>query len=104
MGPDLGALLAGAGPGPGGPPPGMMGPPPAGPPAGPSGQPVDDLKGLVDLVHQLIGKEPDEEDKAVLAKCLSALQNLLAKDQREQDTAMSGATSPRVLRKAAAGY
>lgn len=104
-GPDIGALLAslGGGGGPGGPPPGMGGPPPPDPGGGgsPEDKPVDILKQMIELAQNYMQAEPDEEDKATMAKVLANLQQYLAKDQQERDQAMAGQMNPRVLRKTA---
>lgn len=44
----------------------------------------------------------DEDDKATIATCMANIQKLRAKDQQEADGALSGKTSPRLIRKAAA--
>lgn len=71
--------------------------------ASPSGgDPVQLLSDALDTLQQYMQVEPDEEDKAVAAQCITQLQKLKAKDQSEADGAMQGKTTPRMVRKAAA--
>lgn len=42
--------------------------------------------------------EPDEEDKAALAKVFAALQQILAKDQKENDAALGTTPAHKALR------
>jgi hypothetical protein len=66
------------------------------------GDPVQLLSDALDTLQQYMQVEPDEEDKAVAAQCITQLQKLKAKDQAEADGAMQGKTTPRMVRKAAA--
>ena len=91
--PDIGSLLASLGGAPAGPPPG----PPQG---GSEAEPIRILKQMISLANQYLGVEPDEEDKATMAKLLATLQQYLAKDQKDQDQMLGGLASPRGLRKA----
>lgn len=102
-------MIAGGGPPPG--PPGMppdMGMPPdvqAGQAQAPSGGNADsaaaDLLGqILDLAQQYMSIEPDEEDKAVVAQCISQLQKVRAKDQQDADKMTQGNVTPRALRAA----
>lgn len=82
--------------------------PPPGPPQGPQGggSPAEGpalqvLKQMIQLAHQYMQVEPDQEDKATMAKVLMMLQQYLAKDQADQDNMMGGAMQPRLLRKVA---
>ncbi len=115
-GPDLGALLAGlgaggggappdAGPGPGGPPPDLAGllgggGPPQGPDQGGGDEdPVAILGDMLALAQEYLGVEPDEEDKLLMQKVTTLLQQLRAKDQSDKDGALGG-SNMRVFRKA----
>lgn len=47
--------------------------------------------------------EPDEEDKANIAKFYAGIQAIFAKDQKEQDAAMGTSPAVKVMRQNAAG-
>jgi hypothetical protein len=93
----------------GGPPPGPPGMPDPGVQAGqaqaPSGANADsaaaDLLGqILDLAQQYMQIEPDEEDKAVVAQCITNMQKVRAKDQQDADKMTQGNVTPRALRAA----
>ena len=94
--PDLASLLGSLGGSPGGAPAG----PPSDPQGGSEDQPIAILKQMIDLGNQYLGVEPDEADKATMAKLLATLQQYLAKDQADKDALLGGVSSPRGLRKA----
>jgi len=90
----------------GGPPPGLVGPPPGlgGPPPGPPGpqgggetQALEHLKAAMEHLQLYARSEPDEEDKAAALKFLAGLQQLLAKDQKENEAAMGTTPAQKVL-------
>lgn len=87
--PDLAAMLGG-------------GPQQAPPATGDQGQgdPVAIVSNMLDLASQYLQVEPDEEDKLLMQKVTTQLQQLLAKDQADADGAMQGNLNPRTLRKA----
>lgn len=64
-----------------------------------SGDPLDILSQMLDLADQYRSAEPDEEDRLEMEKARTLLQNLLAKDQKEQDGMMQGKVTPRGVRK-----
>lgn len=71
-----------------------------------SGAPADPVAALDEALQALsayMDVEPDEADKAIVATCIANLQKVKAKDQQESDGALQGKTSPRLMRKAAAG-
>lgn len=101
VGPDIAGLLAQLGGGQ------QAGPDPsAGYNAGQGGQgseqqPVAILDQMIQLARQYLDVEPDEEDKATMAKLLATLQQYKAKDQADMQQALGGnASVARVLRKA----
>jgi hypothetical protein len=64
-------------------------------------QPVQILDQMIQLARQYLDVEPDEEDKATMAKLLATLQQYKAKDQADMQQALGGnASVARVLRKA----
>jgi hypothetical protein len=84
-----------AGPPPGAPPSIQIGGPDQGGPPDQGGglpdDPVGLMQGAIDHLSKYLDVEPDDGDKLVAAKALTALQGLLAKDQKEQEAA-SGTT------------
>lgn len=99
--PELMMMLAGQGP------PGMGGPPGIGGPQGPP-QPeqpqgprssVELIAAAIDLLRGYPEVEQDQEDLAVAAQVIAALQKLLAKQQREADTATGVGPAARFLRR-----
>lgn len=54
----------------------------------------------IDAIQDAIDSEADQEDIQVMLQCQAKLQQILAKNQAEQDSMMSGKMSPRGLRKA----
>lgn len=93
----------------GGPPPELMqmmmagqGPPPGmgGPPQGPQfGTSAELIAATIDLLRGYPEVEQDQEDLAVAAQVIAALQKLLAKQQREADTATGVGPAARFLRR-----
>ena len=87
----------------GGPPPGLAGPPPGlAPPQGPPGggreeEALTHLKAAMEHLQLYARSEPDEEDKAAALKFLAGLQQLLAKDQKENEAAMGTTPAQKVL-------
>jgi hypothetical protein len=101
----LQAMLGGLGPG-GPPPSGPPGPDPSmmgGPPdqGGGEDDPISILQQMLDLADNYGQVEPDDEDKLLMEKARTLLQQLLAKDQKDQDGLMQGKLSPSAMRKAA---
>jgi ABC-type uncharacterized transport system YnjBCD substrate-binding protein len=89
-------------PEPGGFPPELMaamgggGGPPGG---GGGGSPADFLRDLIEHARAYQDVEQDPEDLAVVAKCIAALQQLMAKNQKEADTATGVGPAAKFLRK-----
>lgn len=121
MGPNLGALMQGAGAG--GPPPAAAGAgagippqiaallagaggPPGQPQAAPSppggGKPTDALAAALDALRSYIQREPDQQHKLLVEKCTTIIQQILAEEQQMHDGAMGGTADPRLMRKAGA--
>lgn len=96
--PGLAGMLGGMG-GPGGPPPGP--PEPEGPPAPESTSDV--IKQMVEAALAYLDIETDEQEKAQMAAVLKSLQDFLAREQKEEQDAMGGKMSPRLLSKAYSG-
>lgn len=61
------------------------------------------LKRLVQDIHAAIPQMDDPQDAQELMKCLSAVQGIIANEQKEKDQAMQGKMSPRMMRKATPG-
>ena len=83
--------------------PAMMDAGPPDPGAGGSNadaQAAEILGQMLDLGTQYMSIEPDEEDKAVVAQCLSQLQKIRAKDQQDADKMTQGNVTSRALRAA----
>ncbi len=74
-----------------------MGPPNMGGQGG--ADPVEILGNMLDMANQYLGVENDEEDKLMMQKVTTLLQQLRAKDQADKDQAMGGGNM-RILRKA----
>lgn len=111
-----GGPMGGGGPqGPGGDLSGMLSglgsPPQSGPPApadqGAGGEPAGDtkdvIKQMIDLAKGYMDVEDDDQEKAQMAAVLKTLQDFLAREQKEQDDAMGGKLSPRLMRKSYPG-
>jgi len=89
---------------------GMGGPPPAEEPAPPGGITdgapgggEDALIQALDLLQVAIDAEADQEDVQVLLQCQTKLQGILAKNQKEADSALGGKASAGSIRKMASG-
>src|SRR5262245_6205204 len=98
----LAASLGGMGPGSGS----AAGPGMAPPAPGGDTQGGGDTQDVVDLIRQMLDAaqaylqmSTDEEDNAVMAKMIPALQALLAKDQKDLEQASQGTITPRLQRK-----
>lgn len=87
--PELMAMLGGGAP-----------PQQQGPPAPADGQEL--LRQAIQVVRQYIESEQDDEDKLAGEKVTSLLQQILAKQAKEQDDLLQGKMSPRGLRQALA--
>ena len=104
--PELMALLAGGGGpgGPGGPPPGAG---PGGPPPSPGGggerQAVQFLRQAIDALQQYIGVEPDDIDTQAAMKVMAGLQQILAKDQKDMESAVGITPQVRFMQRAQGG-
>ncbi len=61
----------------------------------------DPLTEAIDLIQEAIDAEADQEDIQTMLQCQAKLQQILAKNQAENDSMMQGKSSPRGLRKAA---
>jgi hypothetical protein len=64
------------------------------------GGPSDQLRASIDALTSYLEAESDDEDIAEGMKYLAGLQNLLAKQQKEQDGLLQGKATPRALRRA----
>lgn len=62
----------------------------------------DALVLALDALQDAIDNEADQEDIQVMLQCQAKLQQILAKNQAEQDSMAGGKMSPRGLRKAMA--
>lgn len=94
--PDLLAALGG------GQPEGL--PPEEGPePPDEGGDTVSILQEMIELAKQYITVEQDQVDKHTMTKVLTTLQQYLADEQKEQDDALAGKVSPRLLRRQPGG-
>lgn len=113
--PDVGAMMAAASAGvphqiqvgggaPPGPPPdpSQPGVPGALSPSQPGGADAfaSALQQLLDDLHSIVGLADDPVDRDQLAKCLQVVNGIVASEQKEQDSAMGGKVSPRLMRKA----
>lgn len=110
---ELMALLQGGG----GAPPGLeggMAPPPMEEPAqaeqpagglygGAGGDNAESLKAALDALQQYAQSEDDEAHIQAVLKCITALQAILAEEQKMSDSLMSGKADPRALRMFAGG-
>lgn len=63
----------------------------------------DALSVAIDALHQALVDEADEQDKAIITKCLAQLQQVLANNQKDADSMLQGKSTPAGVRKAAAG-
>jgi hypothetical protein len=63
----------------------------------------DALSVAIDALHQALIDEADEQDKAIITKCLAQLQQVLANNQKDADSMLQGKSTPAGIRKAAAG-
>lgn len=68
--------------------------------------PVEALKILVEGIKAYMEIEPDEEDKNQAAQCLAKLQALLAKNQKETESALGVSPAAKYVAKQSArqGY
>lgn len=108
--PELMAALQGGGAAPPGmPPPGAQAPAPGGAPSegglygagGNEGQ--EALRAALDALQIYAQGEDDDANIQVVLKCVTALQGILAEEQKMQDGLMGGKMDPRALRRAGAG-
>lgn len=76
------------------------GPPGPGDTSGAEKDPIQFLKDAIESLTQYQKVEPDAVDKATAAKMLAQLHSLLAKDQQDGDSQLTGKLNPRMLRKA----
>jgi len=58
---------------------------------------------MLDLSQAYLQAEQDQEDLLAMQKVSTDLQALLAKDQQDADKIMTGAATPRAMRKAFGG-
>jgi len=63
-----------------------------------------DYKSIIDHCLAVMGKEQDEVDKAELAKVVSSLQRILARNQQDAEKALGDQGLGRLMRKAGGGY
>ena len=103
MPPDLMSMLGGGGPQ--GPPPGPPAPPasPASPEGDGGGSTSDVIKEMISAAMAYLDIEDDEQEKAQMTAVLKSLQDFLAREQKEEQDAMGGKMSPRLLSKAYSG-
>ena len=66
----------------------------------PTGGPSDSLREAIDALTRYLEAEQEDEDIAAAMKHLSGLQDLLAKQQADQDGLMQGKATPRAMRRA----
>lgn len=77
-------------------------PPDQGGSGGLEDEPISYLQAAIEAVSSYQQAEPDALDKSEAAKILAMIHKLLAKDQQDRDSAVSGQLNPRALRKAGA--
>jgi hypothetical protein len=65
-----------------------------------SEDPTDLLRQILDLAAEYREVEPDEEDRLAIERVTTLVQQLIARNQKESDQALSGQLNPRTLRKA----
>ncbi len=97
MPPDIAQLMGG-----GGAPPEEAAP--EGPPGIMDGAPgggEESLTIAIDAIQDAIDAEADQEDIQVMLQCQAKLQGILAKNQKDADSAMGGKVSPGAMRKQA---
>lgn len=90
--PELLAALGGAGPPQGG----VVGP--QGQPT-PSGGPLEALRAAIEAMDSYRMAEQDEEDLAAAAKVIAAIQQIIAKQQKEQDAATGVSPAVKMMRR-----
>lgn len=95
-GPDIMALLQGAGAGGGAP----MG---DGPQEDPKGEAIDLIRQALELVRQYAAQEESEMGTLDAEKITTLLQQILANEEKELEDAMTGKASPKMLRSAYSG-
>jgi len=61
------------------------------------------LTTALDALQDAIDNEADQEDIQVMLQCQAKLQGILAKNQKEADSAMGGSLGPSAARKMAGG-
>jgi hypothetical protein len=73
---------------------------PQAPPGAPQaqGSPSDLIRQALDIVRQYAQSENDEQNVLAAEQVTTLLQKLLANEQKEQDDAMQGKASPKMLR------
>ena len=76
-------------------------PQPPGPSDGSHGGAADLLEQAIAMLDQAVAAEADQEDQQVIRKCLTALQGILANDQKTTDSMMGGQMDTRGMRKMA---
>ena len=103
MPPDIGAIMAQLGGGQGGPPEAAEGEAPPSIVDGQHGGGEDALVLALDALQDAIDAEADQEDIQVMLQCQAKLQGILAKNQKEADSAMGGSLGPSAARKMAGG-
>lgn len=86
----------------------MMDPSAAGMPdmedsGGGGANPLELYKAMKELLREAIDVEQDEEDILALEKIATLVQQLLANNQKMQDSAMQGQMDPKMMRKAYSG-
>jgi hypothetical protein len=67
-----------------------------------SGDPVQFLNDAIDLMSKYKDADPDAVDKAKAAKIMALIHDLMAAQQQDADSKMTGDLNPRLLRKAGA--
>jgi hypothetical protein len=79
---------------------------PAGSPmygAGPSGGNVERLRAALDALAEYSQDEDDEQHVQTVLKCVTALQAILAEEQKMIDGALGGKADPRAMRRLSGG-
>jgi hypothetical protein len=59
----------------------------------------DNLRQAIDLLQKALQAEPDDQDSAALAAIVKQLYSIAVGRQKEQDQALAGKFSPRMMRR-----
>ena len=86
-----------------GPDPSQMGPDAGAAQGGQGGNPLDLLRTAIDALSQYLTVEPDDIDSHAAAKVLAGLQAILAKNQKDQESATGVTPASRFLSRSMGG-